>query len=155
MAKLIESPTKYHPTEWHASNRLNYANAESERAAAERLRSECERLRKETAETTLRTQRSTEHKFAQRIRDIGFWKAEIERKLSENAAETGLLLDRKEQLEKALADTHFPLDVAQRCLSFREGRKSIDRVHDDVEIQLMKVRALLSYYTWADERKKL
>ncbi len=140
MAKLIESPTKYHPAEWHSSNRLNYSNAEEERAAAERLRAECERLRKETAETTHRTQQSIDHNFAQRIRDIDFWKAEIERKLSENAAETKLLLERKEQLEKALAATHFPLEVAQHCLSFREGRKSIDRVHDDVEIQLMKVR---------------
>ncbi len=148
MAKLIESPTKYHPGEWHGSNRLNFSSAEKERAAAERLRAECERLRKETAETTLRTQQSNDHKFAQRIRDIAFWKAEIERKLSENASETELVLQRKEQLERALAATHFPLEVAQRCLSFRESRKSIDRVHDDVEIQLMKVQITRSLHSF-------
>ena len=140
MAKLIQSPPKYHPAEWHDSNRLNSSRAELERAAAERLRAECARLRKETEETTLSTQQSIDHKFVQRIRDIDFWKEELQRKLSENAAETELLLERKEQLERSLAATQFPLEVAQRCLSFRENRMTIDLVHDDVEIQLMKVR---------------
>ena len=139
MAKLIQSPPKYHPSEWHTSNRLNYSSAEQERAAAERLRAECERLRKETDATTLRTQQSIDHKFSQRLRDIDFWKQELDRKLSENAAETELLLERKERLEKALAATQFPLDVAQSCLSYREKRMTIDLVHDEVEIQLLKV----------------
>lgn len=139
MAKLIQSPPKYHPSEWQASNRINYTRAEQERAAAERLRAECERLCKETDATTLRTQQSIDHKFAQRIGDIQFWKEELKRKLSDNASETDRLLQRKEQLEKALVATQFPLEVAQSCLSFREKRVAIDLVHDDVEIQLLKV----------------
>ena len=139
MARLIQSPPKYHPSEWHSSNQLNYSKAEEERAQAERLRAECERLRKETDATTRRTQESTDHNFAQRIRDIEFWRQELERKLAENAEETDLLVERKERLEKALVATRFPLEVAQSCLLFREKRTSIDLVHDDVEIQLMKV----------------
>lgn len=139
MAKLIQSPPKYHPSEWQASNQINYTRAEQERAAAERLRAECERLCKETDATTLRTQQSIDHKFAQRIGDIQFWKEELKRKLSDNASETDRLLQRKEQLEKALVATQFPLEVAQSCLSFREKRVAIDLVHDDVEIQLLKV----------------
>ena len=139
MAKLVKSPPKYLPSEWHTSNRFNYSSAEKERAAAERLRAECERLRKETDATTARTQQDTAHKFSQRLRDVDFWKAELDRKLADNADETQLLLRRKEQLEQALVSTQFPLEVAQTCLGLREQRTSIDLVQDDVEIQLLKV----------------
>ena len=146
MAKLVQSPPKYHPSEWHTSNRLNFTRAEQERAAAERLRAECERLRKETDATTRRTQQSNDHKFSQRIRDIEFWKEELGRKLSDTAVETDLLLERKENLEKALAATQFPMEVAQSCLSLREKRMAIDLVRDDVEIQLQKVSIRLSLH---------
>lgn len=112
------------------------------------MRAECERLRKETDATMRRTQQSIDHKFSQRIRDIDFWKQELEQKLAENAKETEFLLQRKKQLEKALTETQFPLEVAQSCLSFREKRLSIDLVHDEVEIQLLKVTVTsLAIYT--------
>lgn len=141
MAKLVQSPPKYLPSEWHASNHLSYSRAEQERAASERLRAECERLRKETEATTARTQRSNEHKLSQRLRDISFWKEELGSKLDENAQEIKLLLKRKEELEKALVATKFPLEVASSCLNYREKRIGTDMVHDDVEIGLVKVRA--------------
>lgn len=137
------SPQKFHPSEWHASNRLNYARAEEERSGAERLSAECDRLRRETDATTLRVQQSVEHKLSQRLRDVEFWKEELRRKVEENVAETGELARKKEQLEGALAATAFPLQVAQSCLVFREKRASIDLVHDEVEIQLMKVCSMV------------
>lgn len=146
MAKLVQSPPKYLPKEWHASNHLNYSKAEKERAASERLRAECERLRRETEATTVRTQRNIEHKLSQRLRDINFWKEELENKLANNAEETKLLLERKEQLEKALMSTQFPLEVASSCLGYREKRIGPDMVHDDVEIGLVKVRALYLHF---------
>lgn len=139
MAKLVKSPQKYLSSEWHASNKLNYTNAEKERAAAERLRAECQRLRKETDATTVRTQQDTAHKFSQRLRDVEFWKTELQRKLADNGNETETLLQRKEQLEQALVGTQFPLEVAQTCLGLREQRTAIDLVQDDVELQLYKV----------------
>ena len=141
MAKLVQSPPKYLPREWHASNHLSYSRAEQERAASERLRAECQRLRKETEATTARTQQSNEHKLSQRLRDISFWKEELGNKLDENAQEIKLLLERKEELEKALISTKFPLEVASSCLNYREKRIGTDMVHDDVEISLVKVRA--------------
>ena len=140
MAKLVQSPPKYLPAEWHHSNHQDYSRAENERAASERLRAECERLRKETEATTTRTQRSNEHKLSQRLRDINFWKDELQTKLAENAEETSVLLERKDELEKALASTKFPLEVASSCLGYRESRIGVDRVHDDVEIGLVKVK---------------
>ena len=139
MAKLVQSPPKYLPAEWHQSNHLNYSTAEKERAASERLRAECERLRKETEATTIRTQRGNEHKLSQRLRDINFWKEELGTKLAENADEVKQLLERKDELEKALASTKFPLEVSSSCLGYRERRIGVDMVHDGVEIGLVKV----------------
>lgn len=147
MAKLVKSPQKYLPSEWHTSNRFNYSSAEKERAAAQRLRAESERLRKETDATTARTQQDTAHKFSQRLRDVDFWKTELERKLTDNTSETELLLQRKEQLEQALVGTQFPLEVAQMCLGLRERRTSIDLVQDDVEMQLLKVMQMYAECT--------
>jgi tektin-1 len=138
MARPVKSPQKYLLSEWHTSNRLNYSSAEKERAAAERLRAECERLRKETDATTTRTQQDTAHKFSQRLRDVDFWKTELQCKLADNGKETELQLQRKEQLEQALVSTQFPLEVAQTCLGLREQRTAIDLVQDDVEVQLLK-----------------
>ena len=113
--------------------------AEQERSSAEQLRAECQRLREETHATTIRTQQANAHKFTQRIRDISFWKQELETALNENDSETTQLLEKKERLEQALEATRFPLEVANSCLTYREKRVSIDLVHDEVEIHLTKV----------------
>lgn len=131
------------PAEWHAAHHVNISSAKREEAAAERLRAECERLRKQTDATTTRVQQDNMHKFSQRIRDIAFWKQELETKLVENAKETDLLVGERQRLEEALANTHFPLDVANTCLGFRTQREQIDLVHDTVEIQLIKVFQIL------------
>ena len=147
MANVLPSPPKYHPDEWHASNSQNFTQSEKERAYSERLRAECERLCKETEDTTRRTQRDVEHKLSQRISDINFWKAELETKLRELTNEIEAVKESKNQLEQALLNTNFPLEVAKKCLAFREKRVGIDLVHDEVEIQLMKVLALTLYHT--------
>lgn len=135
----VQSTPKYLPEEWEASNRINFTDAEQQRAAAERLRAEAERLRKETHASTIKTQQSTGHKFSQRIKDIDFWKQELETKIGENTKETKTLLLEKKKLEDALTDTHFPLKVANECLQFRLQREKIELVHDAVEVQLIKV----------------
>ena len=78
MARLVQPPPKYTPEEWHASNHLQYFNAERERAAAERLRDESFRLAHETEVRTTQTQMDVNKKLEQRITDIGFWKSELD-----------------------------------------------------------------------------
>lgn len=138
MANAVHPLPKCLPAEWLAAHHVNISNAKREEAAAERLRAECERLRKETENTTARVQQTNLHKFSQRIRDIAFWREELEKKLSENSKETGLLAVSKKKLEEALANTEFPLEVANQCLQFRSEREQVDLVHDAVEIQLIK-----------------
>ena len=139
MTNLVYSVPKYLPAEWHASNHIIFSNAERQRAAAERICTESNRLCQETQSTTTKTQQNNEHKLSQRIRDVNFWKQELEKKLVENSEETSQLLDEKKSLELALTMTQFPLEVTNRCLGFRMEREKIDLAHDAVEAQLIKV----------------
>ncbi|CAH3110534.1 unnamed protein product [Pocillopora meandrina] len=138
MARLVQPPPKYTPEEWHASNHLQYFNAERERAAAERLRDESFRLAHETEVRTTQTQMDVNKKLEQRITDIGFWKSELDQKQEETEDEISTLLQFKARVEKALADTELPLMIAQQCLVNRERRMKVDLVHDNVEMQLQK-----------------
>lgn len=142
MAQLVPSPQRYHPEDWKRSNLLHYGSAERDRAGAERLRAETGRMCKAVDAQTVQTRGDVENKLSGRVRDIKFWKEELERKIAENSAETELLCDAKANLEETLRSTNFPHEVATACLSYREGRMGIDLVHDDVEIQLKKVRLL-------------
>ena len=49
------------------------------------------------------------------------------------------MLKHKAKLENALESTDHPHSVTSSCLSYREGREGIDIVHDNVEINLLKV----------------
>ena len=144
MAQFLPSPLRYHPEDWKRSNLLHYNSAERDRAGAERLKAETVRMCRAVDVQTSKTRTDVENKLAGRVRDIKFWKEELERKIGENSAETDLLCNAKAILEETLRATNFPHEVANACLSYREGRIGIDLVHDDVEIQLKKVRLISS-----------
>jgi hypothetical protein len=79
-------------------------------------------------------------KLDNRIHDISYWKAELEKQHNETVAEIKALQAFIGRLEKGLAATEKPLNIAQQCLGFRERRVRIDLVHDRVENHLSKVR---------------
>ena len=139
MAKLIEAPTKYTPNEWHQSNSLNYARSEKDRKKGEIIRDESVRLAHETHIATLKTQSDVNKKLEQRLHDITFWKSELDRQYQETDTEIKNMLQFKKRLEDALNATELPHHIAKECLHNREKRLSVDLVHDDVDIQLLKV----------------
>lgn len=141
MARLVQRPPKYLLEEWRHSNKLNYSSAEKERANAERLRDESFRLIHETEQTTILTQSDVNKKLDQRLTNVDYWESELHRQHGETSEEIENLLKFKERLEKALADTEIPLKIAGECLVVREERVKIDNVHDEVEVQLLKVIA--------------
>lgn len=143
MARLVQPSPKYVPEEWHASNHLQYFTAEKERAAAERLRDESERLRVEIEVRTVETQQDVNKKLEQRLNDINFWKSELDNEQQATLNEIDMMLNYKTRLSRALADTELPLMIAQQCLVNREKRQGVDLVHDNVEMQLLKVRGFV------------
>ena len=140
MARLVQRAPKYLPEEWRHSNKLKYSSAEKERQIAERIRDETNRLVVETDQTTVKTQSDVDKKLDQRLTDVSYWKAELDRQHVETNGEIENLLKFKARLEQAIVDTEIPLKVASDCLVIREERVKIDNVHDDVEVQLLKVR---------------
>ena len=142
MAKLIEAPTKYTPNEWNLSNHLNYEKSEKERKSGEIIRDESARLVQETHITTLKTQSDVNKKIDQRLNDITFWKSELDRQHKETEEEIQNMLYYKNRLETALSATEISLHISKECMKNREKRMSIDLVHDDVEVQLLKVNIL-------------
>ena len=138
--------TRYTTHEWNNSNATQYLNSGTERSAAETLRQDAERLRCETAERTRRMQNDINSKLQMRINNISYWKTEVERQLQATNQEISNLLASKKQLEQSHVSTQLPHDVATTCLKHREGRISIDLVHDDVEVQLLKVRFIHYHY---------
>lgn len=139
MARLVERPPKYLPEEWRHSNKIQYSSAEKERTIAERIRDESNRLVQETDQSTAKTQADVDKKLSQRLIDVSYWKSELDRQHAETCSEIDSLLNFKARLDQAIANTQIPLKVVMDCLTAREGRVKIDNVHDDVEVQMLKV----------------
>ncbi|XP_015226431.1 PREDICTED: tektin-3 [Cyprinodon variegatus] len=130
--------TRYTPDDWYKSNHINYRESESSRKSAERLRRDTIRLMQDKEQLTRRTQENTSKNIGERLNDIVFWRSELSHEIDNMVTEIAALNEVKRRLERALAETEGPLQVAQECLYHREKRMSIDLVHDDVEKDLTK-----------------
>jgi len=95
---------------------------------------------KETEALSLRTQSANTKKLTERLHDINYWKAELQRQITDMISETDLLCQQKLRLENALRATEIPLHIATDNLHCRQRRQGIDLVQDNVEIYLLKVR---------------
>ena len=131
--------SKYNPSEWHESNYSKFYQSFADRDAAEKIRHESKRTSKELEATTNKTQEEVTKKLNERCHDIGFWKFELEREISDIISETDLLLALKKRLENGLRATEIPLHISTDNLNCRQRRQGVDLVQDDVELSLLKV----------------
>ncbi|XP_078692415.1 tektin-3-like isoform X4 [Branchiostoma floridae x Branchiostoma belcheri] len=129
--------TRYTPDDWFKSNYANYKQSDSTRNSAERLRMDTARMVHDEDQRTNRTQEVSSKAMGERVADIHFWKNELNHEIEQQVAETNSLVEVKKRLERALAETESPLQVAQECLYHREKRQGIDLVHDGVERELL------------------
>ncbi|XP_053939398.1 tektin-3-like [Cuculus canorus] len=138
---LISSRTtlfpRYTTDDWHKSNQTNYKESKACRQSAELLRLDTSRLIQDKNWQTKKTQEESSKTLQVRINDMKFWKTELYRELDEMVKETNALTGEIRELERALAKTEAPLQVAEQCLLHRDKRLGIDLVHDDVEKQLL------------------
>uniref|UniRef100_A0A8D2MZG4 Tektin n=1 Tax=Zonotrichia albicollis TaxID=44394 RepID=A0A8D2MZG4_ZONAL len=131
--------TRHTLDDWHRSNMTNYKESETTRHNAERLRADLTRTIKDVYQQAKRTQGESTKNLGERINDIEYWKSELCIELDAMIRETNSLMDMQKRLERALADTEGPFQVAHKCLLNREKRMGIDLVNDDVEKQLVTV----------------
>lgn len=94
-------------------------------------------MMRETDEKTCQAQRDAGRRLGERITDVTFWRNELNTELEKLIQETSLLQETKQCVQKALEDTEPPLHLTQECLYHREGRTSIEKVHDHVEKSLL------------------
>ncbi|CAH8476044.1 unnamed protein product [Heterobilharzia americana] len=143
MAGLVRHPQRFTHEQWTYSNNLKYRSAEKEREISQGLQNECDRFIEETAKRTEKTLKDVEKKFDQRIKDIQYWKSEVNKKLQDVTEETEILDEYFIRLKKTLEATGEPLHIAQQCLLSREKRTGIDLVHDDAQKELIKEMEVL------------
>ncbi|NXG55945.1 TEKT3 protein, partial [Hemiprocne comata] len=129
--------TRYSPDDWYRSILTSYKESETARRDAERLRANTSRLTHDKYQQTRTSQQESTKNLGERVRDIGFWKSELCYELDKMIGETNALMDVKNGLERALAQTEAPLQVSPECLLHREKRMGIDLVRDEVEEQLL------------------
>lgn len=129
--------TRYMPDDWYRSNLTNFKESEASRHNSERLRVDTSRMIQDKDQQTRKTQSEATKDLGERVNDIVFWKSELNHEMDEMIGETNALGDMRKRLERALAETEAPLQVAQECLLHREKRMGIDLVHDEVEKELL------------------
>lgn len=138
MAQVVTRPQRFTPEEWKLASKIKHKNAERDRAAAERLIAESGRLDVETREQSDTTLDDVNKKIDQRLKDITYWKEELESKLDGVFREIDSLEAYKRRVERAIESIQEPLHIAQTCLANREKRYEIDLVHDNVQKELIK-----------------
>ncbi|XP_037243240.1 tektin-4 [Falco rusticolus] len=129
--------------EWHQSNAHLYREAFTGCEQAQRGRAEAKELAECAAATAQRTQQDSMTSLGQRLQDIHFWKAELQKETEDLEAETGLLAAQKLRLERALDATEVPYTIATDNLKCRETRQPPDLVSDEVEGELLKEAELI------------
>ncbi|KAK2189711.1 hypothetical protein NP493_99g05005 [Ridgeia piscesae] len=129
---------KVNPPEWHETNYAKYYQAFADRDNAENVRNQSKDTIKETDAITHNTQTESSKKLGERLKDIHFWKSELEREVGDIISETDQLCLQKKRLENALRATEIPLHIASDNLNCRMRREGIDLVQDDVELNLLK-----------------
>ncbi|NXX84237.1 TEKT1 protein, partial [Urocolius indicus] len=138
MARLLQAPPKFHPSQWDIANKMQCASTESQKTRSERTITESRRLMDEIEKMTRKTQSDVNKKIEQRREEVKFWKQELDNKHEEIVHEMEVLLTLKTRLGKSLEGCKELLCIAQKCLLNRQRRTGIDLVHDEVERELMK-----------------
>src|SRR6218665_1931916 len=103
------------------------------------MRLDAARLCREVCDKTNKNQAESTKRLGDRMEEIKYWKKEMQNELDNMIEENKKLECMFGCVEKALAETDEPLRIARQCLAEREMRNGIDLVHDNVEVELLKV----------------
>ncbi|XP_018539570.1 tektin-1 [Lates calcarifer] len=121
----------------------NLLSIEVLRNHSELFRAECMKLILETDKACQRMKDDDNKRLDQRVRDIQFLKKELELKLEEIIVEIDVLIALQSRVVKALEACKEPLRVTVLCLEERMKRPPSERLHDDVDRELLKEREVI------------
>ncbi|XP_066056963.1 tektin-3 [Chamaea fasciata] len=129
--------SRYTLDDWHRFNVTNYMESKTTRHNAERLRAYLDRAIMDVYLQDKRRQGKSTQNLGE-YNDIEYWQSKLCIELDAMIRETDSLAAMQKRLERALADTKGPFQVAHKCLLIREKRMGIDLVSDDVEKHLLE-----------------
>ncbi|KAG9465349.1 hypothetical protein GDO78_018468 [Eleutherodactylus coqui] len=129
---------KYLLEEWEQGGYSSYYQALSDRDCSERLRHEAKRLAAECEARAQRSQADSTKQLGTRLLDVFFWSSELQREIRDVTAETALLLQHKNRLQRALDATELPYSIATDNLQCRERRAGAELVRDGAEVELLR-----------------
>uniref|UniRef100_A0A8C2XCL4 Tektin n=1 Tax=Cyclopterus lumpus TaxID=8103 RepID=A0A8C2XCL4_CYCLU len=118
-------------------------NFEVLRNNSELFRAECTRLMLETDKESKRMQNDDNRRLDQRLRDIQFLKKELELKLEEIIVEIDVLIALQSRVAKALEACTETLKVSVVCLEERRKHLPSERLHDEVDKELLKEKEVI------------
>jgi len=87
-------------------------------------------------------------RLGERLKDLHFWKCELEREINDTSAETDDLVAMKCRLERALLAEDLALLIVTDNLNCRQTREGMDLCQDEVELNLLKVRRIGREYVF-------
>ncbi|XP_073414548.1 tektin-4 [Dendrobates tinctorius] len=129
---------KYLLEEWTQGGYTASYRARADRDSSERLRHEAKQLAAECEARAQRSQADATRGLGERLLELHYWRAELEREVREVAAETELLLREKNRLQRALDTTEVPYSIARDNLQCRERRTGAELVRDGPERELLR-----------------
>lgn len=126
-------------SEWTAWTHAELSAADRARSGSELARANVLTACSSLCERTRRTQADATRRLDDRTNDIKFWRDEIRAEADAAGAEAAALDLAIGLLDRAFAEAEVPLQIAEECLHLREQRICVDLVHDNVDIELIKV----------------
>ncbi|CAH2307363.1 tektin-4 [Pelobates cultripes] len=129
---------RYLLEEWQQGSYTAFYRAAADRDSSERARAQDKQLAAEAEARAQRSQADGTRKLGERLLDIHYWRSELARESGELAAETELLLQQRDRLERALDTSEIPLSIASDNLQCRERRQGAELVRDGVEVELLQ-----------------
>uniref|UniRef100_A0A8C2XDA8 Tektin n=1 Tax=Cyclopterus lumpus TaxID=8103 RepID=A0A8C2XDA8_CYCLU len=138
--KSIMSVPGHSPQQGDETKLMNF---EVLRNNSELFRAECTRLMLETDKESKRMQNDDNRRLDQRLRDIQFLKKELELKLEEIIVEIDVLIALQSRVAKALEACTETLKVSVVCLEERRKHLPSERLHDEVDKELLKEKEVI------------
>lgn len=129
---------RFNMPEWQEGTYAKYYQSFADRDNAERIRNLSNDVIKETDALSKLTQEESVKRLGERLKDLHFWKNELEREINDITAETEDLVEMKHRLERGLMADDLALLIVTDNLNCRSTREGLDQCQDDVELNLLK-----------------
>lgn len=134
---------QYSEHDWKVNSDFQYNHADGDCSRSEAVVAESNRLCDETKNRTDKHKIQVERKFDLRISDVDFWRAEIDKNITNLKDAITKLQRLRTRIEKAAESCKDPMLGCRKAMCFRDKRLSVDMVQDRPQREIQKYIVLL------------